>query len=34
MAQRLRSRGLMGESASEFAGTLTLILLGGGVRHG
>ena len=30
MAERLRSRGLIGELASEFAGTLILILLGAG----
>lgn len=31
MAERLRSRGLMGELASEFAGTFILILIGVGV---
>lgn len=31
MAERLRSRGLMGELASEFAGTFILILVGVGV---
>ena len=31
MAERLRSRGLMGEMASEFAGTFILILFGVGV---
>ncbi len=31
MAERLRSRGLIGEMASEFAGTFILILIGVGV---
>ena len=31
MVERLRSRGLMGELAAEFAGTMILILIGVGV---